>query len=155
MIDFYFLLLHKKNWFHYFYLVIHPCASNPCLSGYLCNIKNCSYSCSPKSRTTTTTKTANVCQNIPGYDATCNYFAAVNITNCNSTHIFLGGLAFPSACRFACKLCASEQIKVANTTPQASCVDSQVACKFWKSHCISLASLNPNPCRKSCGKCWF
>ena len=102
--------------------------------------------------TTSSTTTPSICQNLPGYDVTCNYFA--NATSCSSKHTFLDGIPFSTACQLACNLCTSGQVTLPTTTALAQCVDSQSACLFWAPYCATLLNnFNPHPCRKTCGKC--
>ena len=102
------------------------------------------------------------CQNLAGYDSTCNYFA-LTVTNCKSQSLYLNGILFSNACKKACNLCSSSSSSSSSTlttiktttsiTPQAQCFDSQSNCAYWSNYCQLLVNVNPHPCRLTCKIC--
>jgi len=94
---------------------------------------------------------AEICQNLPGKDYTCNYFASPEFGFCKKI-TYLNGILFSTACKKSCNLCPG-QTTTALMTTQSGCVDRASYCSYWASLCMFLILENPHPCAKTCNLC--
>jgi len=121
----------------------------------------------PSTSTAPSSTSSSPCQNSPGFDSSCNYYALANPFNCFSSSVFLSGVLFSVACKKSCNLCNSgtqtstvtttrsttRTSSTTKTTSSLDCVDTQSVCAQWTNYCYLLVTLNPNPCRLTCKQC--
>ena len=99
------------------------------------------------------------CQNLPGRDASCNYFSTPSLNYCNRVS-YLDNVLFSVACKKSCNLCdfpnniSTSTLPISTTyTTTLVCVDRQANCIYWANNCNLLANQNPHPCPKTCKIC--
>lgn len=95
---------------------------------------------------------AETCQNLPGKDYACNYFASPEFGYCKKI-TYLNGTLFSIACKKSCNLCPGQTTTSVMTTSQSSCVDKASYCAYWSALCMFLILENPHPCAKTCNLC--
>ena len=98
----------------------------------LCNIQQ-----------TTTLISSLGCQNLQGFDSTCNYFTQAQFNNfyCTSNQAFVHGVLFSVACKKSCKLC--------NVQPTISTIGQCQNLPGLDASCINFSRPPWNACTNS------
>lgn len=137
--------------------------------GFARSIKSPNIPVTTKSPTTTTsTATAERCEDTSGKEYTCRYFSSSLFNFCNKTS-YLNGILFVDVCRKSCKACKANESSTKTTKLQTTtvtfqtmtsttttsltkneCFDSSSVCQYWINYCHLIKD---NLCPKTCNSC--